>query len=597
VLQPKRRLLFSHGVAFCLAASVSGVLWFVGAADSLDHWLYDRCQSTAIFRQQQPTPVLLVSASAETLASQEQRKQLVSQIDRLGARGIAFTTPHAAGNSPEADARTSAWVIAPDRFFDSRSRPDRISGVRATRQTRELVLVGFPYQSDGVQRSQCLAFPLGNGSAPSLEAKIAGGWFSGGWTAPQRTFLINYNCCGAALPTVPASAVLDEGLAAELVRDRVVLIGRERDVADPGLRVPLLHERPMTPLEVHGHAVNSLLTQTWIPVPPMTQTLALVVLGSLAVYILGQYFHRRHRPLVIALLAMELLAGWAVLCFGNVWFPVGWLWCAQLCTALTCSTQGRWRLHDFVDRAACHTRTRLQLCESATESGAGLLSALAGEGGLTAAAERDDSSAELSRGLDSLHFLTTLLESVFDRAGTGFALYDANGTLLRINRSFSASLAGRTCRNANSPMNEIRDAVKQVLETESPASLTLAGNQQTGNRRVDVRPIEFRWSSPLAPVDTAEIFKTQFVLCECRMSDERLAVAETGLLRSGELAETPISGEPELAGAVFEQLSAVTQVRYEDLFSDETGNSDRPDPPPPPQPSDSPREVAEPVYE
>lgn len=522
--QPKRSsrlsVWLSHGVTISVAAALSSLLYVGGALTALDHWIYDHCLSAAPPVKEGPPPVMLVAAGPELLATATGRAQLRSRLEQLGVRGIAWTVPPPDGEAAAEVLQGSPWIITPERYYDPRRRLSLESDTDRELQ-RRAPFVGFTLSDDGVLRTQQMSFSSPDGNAPSLEAAIADRWFEGTWSAPAGSFYIRYTGRGAALPTVPAEVVVNDGLVPELVQGRAVLIGPERDLGTPGLTGPLHEDVPMTPLQAHGQAVESLLTQTWVAVPSPDLSLSIAAGGSLVIYLLGVWLPEQRRRVVAAVLSLEAAGAWAALNFGHLWFSVGLLLGCQLCAAAACSAQSRWHLTKLIDRAAHQIRSRMHVRQKAAGRNTFTAAELLGWGNHSAGS----SSANLHRGLDCLHFELDLLEHVFDDSGTGFALYDANGALIRMNRSLSkfvsrqlggdaATAMGNVLASLVAGARDIRDVVTQVLQKDTSLSLKLSGEEGTAGSRIKLRPIEFSWSSPHAPVDAAEVVRTRFMICE-----------------------------------------------------------------------------------
>lgn len=350
------RAWISHCFALSIAGLIGWVAYLAGVLPLLDHLLYDHGLSIATMVRETPAEVLLVPASGETLASEGERQRLVSALAGLGARGIALTQPVAGDiNTPGA-----AWVLTPQQFHDPRAVTDPRDNL-SLYPVGAACEVGFVPAPDGIYRSQQMVFADRLGPRPSLEAAIAEQWFGGDWSRPGDRFFIRFQAGGESLPTVPADLVLDDGLVPELVRGRMVLIGPERSLDTPGLTGPVSGLAPMSPLEYHGHAVNSLLTQTWIRVPPLPLVLAVVALCSVLTYALCVRFPQQRRRLLGLLLGLELCTGWIGLTFAGIWFPVGMLWGGQALAVFCCSAHSRWRFNDLTSRLAFQIRSSLQL--------------------------------------------------------------------------------------------------------------------------------------------------------------------------------------------------------------------------------------------
>lgn len=530
--QSTGRIAISHCAALGIAASLGWLLQLVGALPALDDLLYDRCLSLAGIVRETPVSVVLVPASTETLAAEDDCRRLVTSLDALGAKGIAFTQPLSGWS---ATSRGRAWVIVPEQYHDPLPSP---AGQDSAGWNTTSCDVGFVRSRDGIYRSQEMSFAGRFGVRRSLEAAIADRWFDGDAEAPDGQFLVRFQGGDKPLPMVPADVVLSNGLVPDLVRGRMVLIGPDRIPGSPGLTGPVPGAVAMTPLQAHGEAVNSLLTRTWISMLSTPLTALMVILGGGVTYLLCVRFPQNRGRLLWSLLGLELLLGWTAVTFAGVWIPVGFVWGTQVLAVLASSMRSRWHLSDLIRRLAYQVRTYVRLRQRTDNPEPTVIP-------WRRQLATTDSSAVLCHGLDWLQFEFGLLEHVFDEISTGFALYDGTGVRLRENRCFRDYAPDQFSNDSSANLesllgsllsgaDDVRRIQRQLLLRKSPVSLTVPGPDGTSEDHVRLRPIEYRWSSPLTSIDSSTISSVRLIICEWNRTELHV---EPGTDRAAELLE------------------------------------------------------------
>ncbi|MCA9214349.1 MAG: CHASE2 domain-containing protein [Planctomycetales bacterium] len=103
-------------------------------------------------------------------------------------------------------------------------------------------------------------------AAPGLEWQVARHVLVGTSELPsQQYFGIRFRGDGGSLPNVSADDVVKGEITKGFFRRKAVLIGSRPNANEVGISVPTSGGKfAMSPVELHGHCLNSLLTKTWI---------------------------------------------------------------------------------------------------------------------------------------------------------------------------------------------------------------------------------------------------------------------------------------------------------------------------------------------
>lgn len=263
------------------------------------HWFNPRAR---------PAPqVLLVEADFEQLRA-DNWLPLIAQLQRFGPRAIGVL-------------RGPAQVTAGD--LEIVREQGVIVGLTAVLQdsVENPVLTLPPAQRPedmGLHRPQVR---FGNIDYASTEAAVASR--ATGAPAETRAFLIDFRPGANYLPLLPAERVLRGDLTAELVRDRVVLVGRGIDPTNPSLLTPLPGEAEISRLDYAGYAVDTLLRGRPVRMAAWWQNLLLSLTLLAAAGTL--YYRLGVRPVLAIAISGTLLiftSGWLALHFLGLVLPV-----------------------------------------------------------------------------------------------------------------------------------------------------------------------------------------------------------------------------------------------------------------------------------
>jgi len=265
------------------AASIAFGTWLLhvlGLLALVDHMAYDLWLRIAVALERPRSEVVLVEVDPAEGRREDLHLDLVRRLRDLGAERVVFTF------SPE---RFSA-----DFFEECERYPEMVFGRElaqdpldpdATRLARMPPAAGgrriafavahVDPAAGGIHRRQQAWRIVGEKVHLSIEAAALPPRLSEELIAAGPSFLVHFNGGAGSLPTVPAAMVSDGRLIPEFIRGKWVLIGRRG--GHPGLHTPTTRAgEPMSSLEYHGHALNTVLSgRLRRPLSPVATLLAL----------------------------------------------------------------------------------------------------------------------------------------------------------------------------------------------------------------------------------------------------------------------------------------------------------------------------------
>jgi CHASE2 domain-containing sensor protein/signal transduction histidine kinase len=308
------------------AAVGAWILLQAGWLASWDGVFYDRLLSwTAQWRESQPK-VLLLRLPGEESWSDKEAIQTIETLDKLGARIIAVNfVPR--DNSREFFQRVAQIkkVVFGRKLRPDPKDPDIVQPDIWPEAARGLNLewgaVCLPPGESGVYRSQQVSVVSGTETYPTFEARTVALWEPASTTLPMTgSCLINFVGGPGTLPNVSLSRVLAGDLIAEMVRDRVVLIGTTDSLL--GLRTPVCSgSEAMSFLEFQANAVQTLLDRT--PIRTLSWPGTLVLLTGLGV--ISSLLYQRAKAVAGARLAFGILLASTLIALAALWFVRLWL--------------------------------------------------------------------------------------------------------------------------------------------------------------------------------------------------------------------------------------------------------------------------------
>lgn len=302
------------------AAVLVWLLELAGAVAPFDGIIYD----AALRRLPPPAaePAVLLIDWGPGLGADECLRA-VRQLSALGARQVVFTF------SPEA---------APPAFAQEAAQAGALIGRAAP-----------PPLAHGVARR-------GHAGPGALEGDVIRRVY------PDRPipgeFGIRYRGGPGSLPLVTSAALLQGKLVPELVRGRIVLIGR----SGAAVWAPTSSAEPMSVLEVSGHAVDCLVKGSAIrPLTPLAR-LALVLLVAGVSLVLFQRLGVRRAMWGTPMLAALLVGAAAVSLYFGWWPPVLALLLAQAACALIMCAYRAVRAADIIRGLSLELAARERQC-------------------------------------------------------------------------------------------------------------------------------------------------------------------------------------------------------------------------------------------
>lgn len=255
-----------------------------------------------------PAPqVLLVEADFEHLPA-DSWLPLIAQLQRFGPRAIGVLRRPAQVTAEDLEIARSQGVVVGLRTASQDSVEDPV-----------LTLPPAQWPED-MGRYQPHA-RLGNIDYTGTEAAVVSR--ATGAPAEKRAFLVDFRPGANYLPLIRAERVLRGDFTEDLVKGRVVLVGRGSDPTSPPLLTPLPGEVEVSRLDYAGYAVDTLLRGRPVRMAAWWQKflLSLTLLATAA----ALYYRLGVRPaLAIALSGtlLILVGGWLGLHFLGLVLPV-----------------------------------------------------------------------------------------------------------------------------------------------------------------------------------------------------------------------------------------------------------------------------------
>lgn len=187
----------------------------------------------------------------------------------------------------------------------------------------------------------------------------------------EPTLEVNFIGTADRLPTVPAHHVAEGELPPSTFRDRVIVIGLRGERFTPSVPTPV---GPMSPSEVHAHAIDGLLNDAaWVAVPGWVDAL---VVGSICV--LGVVVWRRMRSTwlmvgcVIGTAVGCYVGGYLAFRYGDIKAAIGGPWIALVIATIVGLVLERRDAFRGISELQGQIKRRLQISAagrpSATES-------------------------------------------------------------------------------------------------------------------------------------------------------------------------------------------------------------------------------------
>jgi CHASE2 domain-containing sensor protein len=317
------------GVALSLLVALTvSALSVTGALRFPDGAAYDGFVAVMpAWERTTPRVLLLEAGREEIMAGDPIWLRLLSELRRLGASQIVF------GFVPEQVSRDFFEAAGAGDVVLGRSPAGALAGTETPRllplpaaaagKTFPTAVAAFAPPRSGVYRYQLVKVALEGGDLPALEALAAQLRNPSGWRAPEQPYLVNFNDGVDRLPIMRVRQALEGELVPELVAGRSVLVAPGRGSYPVGLDTPGAgDERPLSPIEFHGYALETLLAgRTIATLPPNGLPALLAVVALVNLWLYQRAGLRFAGGVTAALFAVYVLCAYAALGLARVWVP------------------------------------------------------------------------------------------------------------------------------------------------------------------------------------------------------------------------------------------------------------------------------------
>jgi CHASE2 domain-containing sensor protein len=338
--RPTAATRYFDGTSVSVAITLALGIWLVvslGIFRAIDAMAYDACVRLTNRIHQIPARVLLVYIDDTTGSQPAALEKLSDKLLQLGARSQGFAFPLARVSDGLQARAASGQVVLPVVASTGMAAP----APSAAPIDRELSAIGsrepgcvgtltlYPGEQ-GVYR-HFTAWTDGQPSSPTLEATLAQRALLNGSQLPAGRFRLNYRGGPGSLPSVDGRQVMSDELVPEFVTGKVALIGLYPDPATPGLAAPTSSDAPLfSLLEYHGHALNTLLTESAVGELGSTGTMVLLLAVGLLGSMFSQRFPFRYAAAITAGgMGITALLVLALLAYGRFWLPLSTLLISQ----------------------------------------------------------------------------------------------------------------------------------------------------------------------------------------------------------------------------------------------------------------------------
>jgi len=301
-------------------------------------WLYDRYSQIAFELDEHEPQVLLVHARLESVSERsEYWLDLLKRIEALEPAQVGFLfVPYLAdesffkqaaafGNVHLAIGRGTA--VDDENTYRWQSVPAELEAAGLTPASRVLAA-----SQRGISRQYATSSAAEGVSYKSLAVAMASAdeKFE---ISTEDSFYINFIKKHQRIPIVSTERVIEQGLIAELVKDKHVIIGVVDDLYETGLTTPLQQNgrTSFSMLEFHGHALDTLLSGQEIDWLDNSFTLIILVVISLTAMVVYQWLNIRQASwLSLVILLLYFVSGWLSMSLFKLNLPVVEMMLAQL---------------------------------------------------------------------------------------------------------------------------------------------------------------------------------------------------------------------------------------------------------------------------
>lgn len=310
-------------------AAILSVIWlgqWMGMFQSVDDWVGDRIQQWTL-GSRGSYRVLLVYASTDILESPEKLEVLIDRIDQSepGVIGVLADSSEIRLRAERPSPQRNRLVLG--RAFGLFENGPAAHGATLSVSTSGSGLregfIDLDLAAQPVYRRHWATAQFQGQPVAAFEREIAKRTSVSADELPEGEFRIRYAGAVNGLPHVDADQVLAGEVIPELIRDRVVLIGRPTP-SEYGFATPTCQGRErMGRLELHGNIVECLLDRNWIHDSGMLGSLFWIALvTAVSIQIFRQCTPLWLPRLVWGLVAINLLVATIAFCWMNAALPV-----------------------------------------------------------------------------------------------------------------------------------------------------------------------------------------------------------------------------------------------------------------------------------
>ena len=326
------------GVLIALTTAI--VIWFVDQVTglhALKNVAFDRAVTLKSHLDQPAADVVLIYTNPDAAERTDSLDALVTELENMDTAAIVLTCdPHSLSSELVRRIRLSDGIFLARRGHYNLHDP-RIPIVPSTgSDSLDLLpygLLALPGSADGTYRTQQLSYFLGTQQVPSIEGLVACSLSQNRTRLTiQNDFLVNFRGTAGSLPAVGSEDVVAGTLLPDIFAGRVALIGEREKSNLPGLPTPTTtSNQKMTSLEFHGHALNTLLTDSAISSLISPLELFLMIAAAFVAVVIAQRFDVRWAVGITLLLCIaEFFAATLILWQANIWLPAALMILVQM---------------------------------------------------------------------------------------------------------------------------------------------------------------------------------------------------------------------------------------------------------------------------
>ena len=310
--------------AIILALFIALFLWggeVIGLFDAPNGWFYDRLVSVSFSDKVPKSNILLIDTGhAPEVIKPADWEPLLTELGKHKPALVAFTfvpsldlkqsveesIPYLIGVPPELQ---SADYHSPLNGYDELSTPQGRSA-----------LLSRPRANGGIYRFADLHI----NNQPGFSLTIAQMIGRGDLITDAKRLRINFNHGADWLPVVSFQRAATGGLIAELVKDRVVLIGSVTHLNTPGLAIPINRDSGALSLtEFEGYTIETLLHGDDIKeLPAIVILFLLLSLSAISLIAYQRMTMTMAWRLTFIVIFIFLLLAWVQLHWATMWIPL-----------------------------------------------------------------------------------------------------------------------------------------------------------------------------------------------------------------------------------------------------------------------------------